>query len=73
MEFSSADPLAMYEQLAAEFLTEQGEVVHRDRCDQLDRFSDAALADQLITARAGRPVKLNFVRLVEAFARLRSE
>ncbi len=73
MKFSSADPLAMYEQLAAEFLTEQGEVVYRDNCDQLDRFSDAALADQLVTAWAGRLGKLDFERLVDAFGRLRSE
>ena len=35
------------EQLAAEFLAEQPEVVYRDNQDHLDRFSDAALADQL--------------------------
>ena len=73
MNISSGDPLAIYEQLAAEFLTEQGEVVYRDNCDQLDQFSDAALADQLVTARAGRLGKLDFARLVEAFGRLRSE
>ena len=28
------DPLAMYEQLVAEFLTEQGEAVYHDNCDQ---------------------------------------
>jgi hypothetical protein len=53
-------------------LTEQGEVVHRDNCDQLDTFSDAALADALVTARAGRLGKLDFRWLVEAFGRLRS-
>ena len=66
------DLVAMYEQLAVEFLTEQGEV-GGDNCDQLDQFSDAALADQLVTAWAGRLGKLDFGRLVEAFGRLRSE
>ncbi len=48
------DALVMYEQLAAEFLTEQAEVVYSDDGDQqLDQFSDAALADQLVTAWAG--------------------
>ncbi len=62
------------EQLAAEFLTEQGEAVYNDNGDQqLDQFSDAALADQLVTARAGRRGKLDFGRMVEAFGRLRSE
>ncbi len=69
MKFSSTDPLAMYEQLAAEFLTEQG---YRDNHDQLDQFSDAALADQLVTAWAGRLGKLDFARLVDAFGRLRA-
>ncbi len=74
MKFSPADDLlAVYEQLAAEFLAEQGEVVYGDNCDQFDRFSDAALADQLITAGAGRLGKLDFGRLVEAFGRLRVE
>ena len=73
MKFSSEDPLAMYEQLAAESLSEQGEVVHRDNHDHLDQFSDAALADQLVTAWAGRLGKLDFGRLVEAFGRMRSE
>ncbi len=68
------DALVMYEQLAAEFLTEQGEAVYNDNGDQqLDQFSDAALADQLVTARAGRRGKLDFGWLVEAFGRLRSE
>ena len=50
----AGDPLAIYEQLAAKFLAEQGEVAHRDNCEhQLDQFSDAALADALVTARAG--------------------
>ena len=70
----AGDPLAIYEQLAAEFLAEQGEVAHRDNCErQLDQFSDAALADALVTARAGRRGKLDFGRLVEAFGRLRVE
>ncbi len=59
------------EQLAAEFLTEQAEVVYRDNFDQPDQFSDAALADQLVTAWGGRIGKLDFGRLVEAFGRLR--
>ena len=63
----------MYEQLAAEFLTEQAETVYRDNCDYLDRFSDAALADQLVTTWAGQAGKLNFERLVGAFGRLRRE
>ena len=71
MKFSSTDPLAMYEQLAAEFLTEQGSR-YRDNHDQLDQFSDAALADQLVTAWAGRLGKLDFARLVDAFGRLRA-
>ncbi len=66
------DLVAMYEQLAVEFLTEQGEV-DGDNCDQLDQFSDAALADQLVTAWARQLGKLDFGRLVEAFGRLRSE
>ncbi len=66
------DPLAIYEQVAAEFLTEQGEV-DGDNHDQLDQFSDPGLADALVTAQAGRLGKLDFARLVEAFGRLRSE
>ncbi len=51
----AGDPLAIYEQIAVEFLAEEGEAAHRDNCEhQLDRFSDAALADQLVTAWAGR-------------------
>jgi len=64
---------AMYEQLAAEFLTEQGEAVYRDNWDQLEQFSDAALADQLVTAWTGQIGKLDFERIVAAFGRLRSE
>ncbi len=63
----------MYEQLAAEFLTEQQVVAYRDDCDLLDHFSDGALADQLVTASAGRLRELNFARLVEALGRLRIE
>jgi hypothetical protein len=63
----------MYEQLAAEFLTERGEAIYRDHCDQLDQFSDAALADQLVTSWAGQFGKLDFERLVDAFGRLRGE
>jgi hypothetical protein len=72
MKFPPADRVDMYEQLAAEFLTEQGEAVYRDNCDQLDRFSDAALADQLVT-REGRMGQIDFEQVVEAFGRLRSE
>ena len=61
------------EEIAAEFLSQLGEVAHGDRCDELDRFSDAALADQLVTGGAGRIPKLDFEQLVEAFGRLRSE
>jgi len=68
------DPLAMYEQVAADFLAEQAEAVYHDAGDQqLDRFSDAALADALVTERGERIGKLDFGRLVEAFGRLRSE
>jgi hypothetical protein len=67
------DPLAVYEQVAAEFLAEEGEVANRDNSElQLDRFTDAALADALVTARSGRRGKLDFGRLVEAFGRLRT-
>ncbi len=56
---------AELEAIAAEFLAEQGEAAHRDNCEhQLDKFSDAALADQLVTERAGRLGKLDFGRLV---------
>ena len=51
------------EQLAAEFLAEQGEVVNHDNHDRLDQFSDAALADALVTAQARRLGKLDFGRL----------
>ena len=67
-------PEAELEQIAAEFLAEQGEAAHRDNCEhQLDRFSDATLADQLVTAWAKRIGKQDFARLAEAFRRLRSE
>ncbi len=49
------------------------EVALKDRCDELDKFSDAALADQLVTAWAERIGKPDFARLVDAFGRLRSE
>jgi hypothetical protein len=39
------------EEIAAEYLLHAGEVALGDRCDELDRFSDAALADQLVTER----------------------
>ncbi len=39
------------EQLAAEFLAEQGEI-DGDVCDHLDRFSDAVLDDRLVTEGA---------------------
>jgi len=73
MKLSSADPVDMYEEVAAEWLLHQGEVALGDRCDELDRFSDAALADQLVTAWAERIGKTDFARLVDAFGRVRSE
>ncbi len=58
------DPLAIYEQVAVEFLAEEGEAAHRDNCEHhLDRFSDAALADELVTLWAGQLGKLDFGRL----------
>jgi hypothetical protein len=71
------DLLTMYEQLAAEFLTEQAEALYRDSGDQqLDQFSDAALADQLVLAGAGqkfrsegRPARLAEVRTPRAIIR----
>ena len=62
-----------YEAVAAEFLLRQGEVVLGDRCDELDRFSDATLADRLITQWGGHPGKPHFEQLVAAFGRLRAE
>ena len=73
MKLSSEDSLDMYEEVAAEWLLHQGEVALGDRCDELDRFSDAALADQLVTAWAERIGKTDFARLVDAFGRVRSE
>ncbi len=73
MKLSSADPVDMYEEVAAEWLSHQGEVTLGDRCDELDAVSDAALADQLVTEWAERIGKPDFERLVDAFARLRSE
>ncbi len=61
------------EEIAAEYLLHAGEVALGDSCDELDRFSDAALADQLVTAWAERIGKPDFARLVDAFGRLRSE
>jgi hypothetical protein len=69
---SSADPFD-YEEVAAEWLMNAGEVALGDRCDELDAVSDAALADQMVTAWAERIGKPDFGRLVEAFGRLRSE
>ena len=46
MKLSSADPVDMYEAVAAEWLLHQGEVTLGDRCDELDAVSDAVLADQ---------------------------
>ncbi len=66
------DPMAVYEQFAAEFLAKQGEA-DGDNHDHLDRFSDAMLADALVTSQAGRLGRLDFGRLVDAFGRLRSE
>jgi hypothetical protein len=54
MKLSSADPVNMYEAVAAEWLSHQGEVTLGDRCDELDAVSDAALADQLVTEWAER-------------------
>ena len=65
---------AELEEIAVEFLAEQGEAAHRDNCEhQLDRFSDAELADALVTEYGGRLGKLDFGRLVDAFGRLRLE
>ena len=61
------------EDLAAEFLLARGEGELGDRCDDLDRFSDAALADQLVTQWAERISKVDFDGMVEAFGRLRAE
>jgi hypothetical protein len=58
------------EEIAAERLIEQGEVAPGDSCDELDRFSDAALADRLVTAWAERLDGPDFPGLVDAFARL---
>jgi len=38
----------LYDEIATEYLLHAGEVALRDRCDELDRFRDAALADQLV-------------------------
>jgi len=54
------------EEIAAEYLLHAGEVALGDRCDELDRFSDAALADQLVTEWAKRIGKPEFEQLVEA-------
>ena len=63
----------MYEQLASEFLCAQGEVTLADDCADLDRLSDAALADQLVTQWRDRVGKINFEQIVAPFGRLRSE
>ncbi len=57
--FVEVDPVA----IAAEWLLEQGEVVFGAQCDRLDEFSDAALADQLVTAWAERIGEPDFARL----------
>ncbi len=61
------------EQIAAEFLCEQGEAVYSDNCDQSFDKTNAALADALVTEWGCRVGKLDFARLVDAFGRLRSE
>ncbi len=63
----------LYEEIAAEWLLEQGEVALADRCDELDEFSDAVLADRLITASAERLDRPDFPRLIDAFVKLRNE
>ena len=61
------------EEIAAEFLTEEAEAVYGDRGEWLDEFSDAALADRLVTEGRDQFGKLDFERLVAAFAKVRSE
>ncbi len=63
----------MYEEIAAEFMLREGEVVFRNNCDLLDEFTDAELADQLTAVWAERVGETDFARLVDAFAKLRSE
>ncbi len=45
----------------------------RDNCGLLDEFTDAELADQLTAVWAERIGEADFERLVDVFARLRSE
>jgi hypothetical protein len=61
------------EWIAAEWLIEQGEVALADDRAALDRLSDAALADQLVTQWRDRVGEVDFDQVVEAFSRLRSE
>ncbi len=63
----------MYEEIAAEFMLHEGEVVFRDQCDLLDEFTVADLADQLVAVWAERIGEVDFERLITAFAKLRSE
>ena len=61
------------EWLAAEFLIEEGEVALADDCAALDKLTDSALADRMITAWADRLGKVDFKQVVAAFGRLRGE
>ncbi len=61
------------EEIAAEFMLHEGEVVFRDQCDLLDEFTDADLADQLGAVWAERIGEVDFERLITAFAKLSSE
>src|SRR5271165_997046 len=71
--FTGTASLDMYEEIAAEFMLREGEVVFRNNCDLLDEFTDAELADQLTAVWAERVGETDFARLVDAFAKLRSE
>jgi hypothetical protein len=61
------------EWIAAEWLIEQGEVTLADDCAALDRLSDAALADQMVTQWRDRLGNVDFDQVVAAFRWLRSE
>ena len=58
-----AEPVDMYEEIAAEFMLHEGEVVFRDQCDLLDEFTVADLADQLVAVWAERIGEVDFERL----------
>jgi hypothetical protein len=67
------EPVVDIEWIAAEFLIEEGDVALADDRAALDKLTDSALADRMITAWADRLGKFDFEQVVDAFRRLRSE